>query len=220
VISAIRGQDGSVAMTLEQARSSLRWERTRVARTPRFRLKRTAHDGGYVDGAWWPRTDDLIAELPDLIAVLSVHQGAIRRVMYNLNEWRITPTEIVIGGRAVQLDGCRGHLPNTVEVLAAKGNTIILLVVPFHIDPDRAHAMVMTAAAPGNVSTVDTLLMISVKDRESRTNRDAARERWGSQDRANTIEESGSTLHGSASHAVVELEAQLIELKKHQVQAK
>jgi hypothetical protein len=52
-------------MTLEQARSSLRWERTRVARTPRFRLKRTAHGGGYVDGAWWPRTDDVIAELPN-----------------------------------------------------------------------------------------------------------------------------------------------------------
>lgn len=41
-------------MTREQAGSSLRWDGTRVARTPRFRLKRMAQGGGDVDGAWWP----------------------------------------------------------------------------------------------------------------------------------------------------------------------
>jgi hypothetical protein len=174
-------------MTREQARNSLRWGDTRGVRTPRFRLKPTAHGSGYVDGAWWPRSDDLMTELTDLIAVLSVRQGAISRVMYNLTEWRTTPTELVTSGCAVQLDGYRGQPPNTVEVLDAKGNTIVLLVVPFHIDPDQAHAIVTAAAAPGNVSSVDTLLMISVKDRESRTKRDDAGERWDSQGRAKQL---------------------------------
>jgi len=147
-------------------------------------LKPTAHGGGYVDGAWWPRSDDLMTELPDLIATLSVRQCAISRVVYKLNEWGIAPTELVTAGRAVQLDGLRGHPPNTVEVLDEEGNTVVLLVVPSHLDPDHAHAIVTTAAAPGNVSRVDTLLMISAKDRESRTERDAARERWDSQIRA------------------------------------
>ncbi|MGO9692960.1 MAG: DUF5994 family protein [Mycobacterium sp.] len=171
-------------MTREQARNSLRCDGTRGVRTPRFRLKLTAHGSGYVDGAWWPRSDDLMTELPDLIAVLSVRQGAISRVVYNLTEWRTTPTELVTSGRAVQLDGYRGQPPGTVEVLDAKGNKIVLLVVPFHIDPDQAHAIVMAAAAPGNVSSVDNLLMISVEDRESRTASDAARGRWDSQGRA------------------------------------
>ena len=171
-------------MTREQARDSLRWDGTRGVRTPRFRLKPTAHGSRYVDGAWWPRSDDLMTELPDLIAVMSARQGAISRVMYNLTEWRLTPTELVTSGRAVRLDGYRGQPPGTVEVLDAKGNKIVLLVVPFHIDPDQAHAIVMAAAAPGNVSSVDTLLMISVKDRESHTKWDAARERWDSQGRA------------------------------------
>jgi Family of unknown function (DUF5994) len=171
-------------MTREQARNSLRWDGARGVRTPRFRLKLTAHGSGYVDGAWWPRSDDLMTELPDLIAVLSVRQGAISRVMYNLTEWRVTPTELVTSGRPVQLDGCRGQRPGTVEFLDAKGNKIVLLIVPFHIDPDQAHAIVMAAAAPDNVSSVDSLLMISVKDRESRTTRDAARDRWDSQVRA------------------------------------
>jgi hypothetical protein len=181
-------------MTREQARNSLRRDDTRGVRTPRFRLKPTAHGSAYVDGAWWPRSDDLMTELPDLIAVVSARQGATSRVMYNLTEWRTTPTELVTSGCSVQLDGYRGQPPNTVEVLDAEGNKIVLLVVPFHTDPDQAHAIVMAAAASGNVSSVDTLLMISVKDRESRTKRAAARERWDSQREATS-----RRLHGVAA---------------------
>jgi hypothetical protein len=168
-------------MTREQVGDSLIRDGTLGVRTPRFRLKPEADYSGYVDGAWWPRSDDLTAELPNLIAVLSARRGAISRVMYNLNEWRAAPTEIAAGGRVVQLDGYRGQPLNTIEVLDAKGNKIVLLVVPFCTDPDRAHAIVMEAAASGNVSGVDPLLMISVGDRESRTKRAAARERWDSQ---------------------------------------
>ena len=40
--------------------------------TPRLRLKRKLPVTRYVDGAWWPHSDDLPTELPDLLAVLSV----------------------------------------------------------------------------------------------------------------------------------------------------
>ena len=175
-------------MTRGQARNSSRWDATRGIRTPRFRLKPTAHGSGYVDGAWWPRSDDLMTELPGLIAVLSIRLGAISCVRYNNTEWRITPAELVSGGRVVQLDGYHGQPPNTVEVLDSKGNKIVLLVVPFHIDPDQAHEIVMAAAAPGDMSSVDTLLMISMKDRESRTKRDAARVRWDSATQGKTAD--------------------------------
>ncbi|BBY36340.1 hypothetical protein MMAN_04740 [Mycobacterium mantenii] len=165
-------------MTLGQARNSSRWDTTRGIHAARFRWKPAARGIGYVDGAWWPHSDDLMTQLPDLIAVLSMRLGAISCVMYNNTEWRITPAELVSGGHVVKLDGHRGHPPNTVEVLDSKGNKYGLLVVPFHLDPDQAHRIVMAAAAPGDVSSVDTLLMISVEDRESRTRRDAARERW------------------------------------------
>lgn len=180
-------------MTREKARNGLSWDGAGGVRTPRFQLKPTAHGSGYVDGAWWPRTDDLMAELPDLIAVLSVRQGTIVRVTYHFDEWRMTPAELNAGGRVVQLDGFRGQPPNTVDVVDAEGNKVVLLVVPFRIDPDQAFAIVTAAAAPGNVSRVDTLLMISVKDRESRTKRDAARERWDSQGRAEQPKRLSST---------------------------
>ncbi|MHA7651802.1 DUF5994 family protein [Mycobacterium sp. ML4] len=166
------------------AGNSLKWDDAPDVRTTRVRLKPLSPACGNVDGAWWPRSDDLMTELPDLIAVLSVHLGATSRVVYRPDEWATTPTELVISHRLVQLVGSRGQLPNTVEVLDTKGGKVVLLVVPAHIDPDQAHAIVVAAAAPDNVASVDALLMISVKDRESRTRRDAARQRWDSQDGA------------------------------------
>jgi Family of unknown function (DUF5994) len=137
--------------------------------TPRLRLKRKAPVNGHVDGAWWPHNDDLQKELADLLAVLSVRLGAISRVMYNRAEWAKAPPKLRTGGQAVRLDGYHRQPPNTLEVLAANRNKIVLLVVPVHTDPDHAHAIVMAAAASNNASSVENLLMISVQDREGRT---------------------------------------------------
>ena len=113
---------------------------------------------GYVDGAWWPRDDDLTTELPDLLAVLSVRLGAVARVTYNLAEWAKAPRKASIGGQIVRLDGYQRQPPNTLGVLDTYGNKIVLLVVPAHTAPNRAHAIVMAAAATEDASSVDTLL--------------------------------------------------------------
>jgi hypothetical protein len=127
--------------------------------TPRLRLKPKAPTTGHVDGAWWPRSDDLSHELPDLLAVLSVRLGGIDRVMYNLAEWATVPRRLTTGGRAVRLDGYTRQPASTLQVLGADGrDRILLLVIPPHSDPDAAHDAMMTAAAPGNTSSVDDLL--------------------------------------------------------------
>ena len=171
-------------MTLEQARKSFRQHDTPRVRTPRLRLKPKAPRGGHVDGAWWPRSDDLTTELPDLNAVLSFRLGEIDRVTYNVNEWIEAPAQLTTGGRAVQLDG--GHRPpsNTIEVTGRTRSKIVLLVVPWYTAPDYAYVIVMSAAAPNDASSVDTLLMISEQDRESRTRATAIQGRWESQGRS------------------------------------
>ena len=146
-----------------------------------MRLKPKAPHSGYVDGAWWPRGDDLTTELPDLLAVLSVRLGRIDRVLYKLNDWAKAPTKLATGGRTVQLDGYRLQPLNTIEVLGLNRNRIALLVVPPHTDPDHAHATLMAAAGPDNVSTVGGLFMAGERDRETRTQRAAAQERWDSE---------------------------------------
>jgi Family of unknown function (DUF5994) len=171
-------------MTLEQARKSFKQHDTPRGRTPRLRLKPMAPRTGYVDGAWWPRSDDLTTELPDLIAVLSFRLGEIDRVTYNFNEWIEAPAQLAAGGRAVQLNGRHRQPSNTLEVLDSNRNKIVLLVVPSHTDPDHAHAIVMAAAVPNDASSVDTLLMISEQDRESHTRATVAQGRWESQGRS------------------------------------
>ncbi|MGO9154600.1 DUF5994 family protein [Mycobacterium sp.] len=168
-------------MAPQQDRTDVGRHPTPPEHTPRLRLKSKAPQTGYVDGAWWPHSDDLTTELPDLLAVLSVRLGPIDRVLYKLTDWAKAPTELTTGGHAVRLDGYRLQPPNTVEALGLNRNRIVLLVVPPHTAPDRAYATMTAAAAPDDDSTVDGLLMISLQDRESRTQRAAAQERWDSE---------------------------------------
>jgi len=130
--------------------------------TPRLRLKPKAERTGYVDGAWWPWSDDLTKELPDLLAVLSVRLGPIERVLYNLGEWSTAPRKAMVGERMVRLDGYRHQPINTLEILGVSRGRILLLVVPPATDPDQAHATMMAAAVPNDGSSVQGLLTAGV----------------------------------------------------------
>jgi hypothetical protein len=154
-------------MTRHEGRAVPGGRHTGPENTPRLRLKPKAPTSGHVDGAWWPRSDDLATELPDLLAVLSVRLGAVDRVLYNLTEWAKMPRRLMTGGRAVRLDGYRLQPASTLQVLGLGREKILLLVVPPHTDPDIAHEAMMTAAAPDNASTVSDLLAVGAREREA-----------------------------------------------------
>ncbi len=166
-------------MTPQQTRKTDQ-DTTVPAHTPRLRLKAKAAQSGSVDGAWWPHTDDLAAELPDLLAVLSVRLGRIDRVLYRLGAWAAAPRELSTGGRVIRLDGYRLQPLNTVEVVGLddKHNRITLLVIPPHTEAGDAHSAMMTAAEAGNAATVDELLTISPDDRDRRIRASGAQQRW------------------------------------------
>ncbi|WP_409436560.1 DUF5994 family protein [Mycobacterium sp. SMC-14] len=153
---------------------------TSPLRTPRLRLKRKASPSGYVDGAWWPHSDDLVVELPDLLAVLSVRLGRISRVLYNLNEWVGAPRKLVSDGRSVRLDGYRLQPIDTVELLGLDGDRLTLVVVPARAEPSDAHTTMMTAARPKNAVTVSDLLTVSSRSRDRRNMAAAALDSWES----------------------------------------
>jgi uncharacterized protein DUF5994 len=145
-------------MTLQPGCIATDPKHTPPEKTPRLRLKPKAPTTGYVDGAWWPHSDDLPIELPDLLAVLSVRLGSIDRVIYNVTEWANAPRKLPTGGRVVRLGGYNRQPVNTIEVIGINRNKIVLLVVPARTDPDHAHDVMMAAAAPNNASTIDRLL--------------------------------------------------------------
>ncbi|BCP10667.1 hypothetical protein MINTM020_27650 [Mycobacterium paraintracellulare] len=131
--------------------------------TPRLRLKPKSPRSGYVDGAWWPHSDDLTAELPDLLAVLSVRLGPVGRVIYNFTEWATAPAKLAFGPQTVRLDGYRRQPVHTVEVLGLNRQRITLLVVSPHTDENDAHTVMMTAAGPNNALTVANLMISGQK---------------------------------------------------------
>lgn len=145
-------------MTLQQTRSATGSKHPSPKNTPRLRLKPKAPPTGYVDGAWWPHSDDLPSELPDLLAVLSVRLGPIDRVIYNLAEWAKAPAKLATGGRAVRLAGYYRQPVDTIEVAGVNRSKLLLLVVPSRTNPEHAHDTLMAAAAPTNASTIDHLL--------------------------------------------------------------
>jgi hypothetical protein len=133
-------------MTLQAAENSQRMQIP--SRTPRLRLKPKAPRIGYVDGAWWPRGDDLRAELPDLLAVLSVRLGHVERVLYRLSDWRSAPRKLDTGGGQVRLDGDERQPISTISLLGPGFHKVDLLVVAVHADASDAHATMLRAAHP------------------------------------------------------------------------
>ncbi|MBB2989626.1 hypothetical protein FHR72_001089 [Mycolicibacterium iranicum] len=126
--------------------------------TPRLRLKRRAPRTGYVDGAWWPASDDLSAELPDLMAVLSVRLGGVSRVTYKNSEWAAAPRKIRVDNQWIRLDGYDRQPLNTLGVVDSRGGSTVLLVIPVDSSEEDAHSAMMAAAAVDDASSVDTLL--------------------------------------------------------------
>ena len=124
----------------------------------RLRLRPKAPTTGYVDGAWWPRSRDLAAELPALLAVLAVRLGEIPRVSYNLTEWDTAPGQISADGVRVRLSGFWSRPEHTLDVIAGNRQRLSLLVVPPDTDPSAAHHTMMCAAQRENTDTVENLL--------------------------------------------------------------
>ncbi|SES41500.1 DUF5994 family protein [Lentzea albida] len=130
----------------------------------RLRLRPKALATGYVDGAWWPRSRDLAAELPALLAVLTVRLGEIPRVSYNLTEWESAPSEVAAGGVRVRLSGFWSRPPHTVDVVAADRRRLTLLLVPPGTSASAAQHAMMRASRRENTDTVEVLLHDSEAD--------------------------------------------------------
>lgn len=151
-------------------------------RTLRLKLKPKAPASGYVDGAWWPRSRDLSTELPALLAVLAIRLGRVSQVCYNLTVWDTAHRSLNIDGRQVRLGGFNAQHPHTIDVIAANGTRLTLLVLPPATHLATAHPIMMIAARRDNIDSIDDLLVpITVaKPRSTIGDRpeDPATQRW------------------------------------------
>jgi Family of unknown function (DUF5994) len=107
-----------------------------------------------LDGAWWPRSTDLIKELPPLLLAVSKRIGRIRGVLLNQDEWLPTPVDWTPPGNHRVRIGWYGHQEAHMAVLIGdSAKRVDLLVIPASSDASNAFAAMGLATTMGNTMT-------------------------------------------------------------------
>ena len=119
----------------------------------RLQLKPEVEAAPRVDGAWWPWSLHLRAELPALLPTLSDRLGEIAMVSFNADVWDDAASDLTIEGNAIRLEGQHSHDANTLTVVGIDGERLTLVVVPPDAAGPAAKVSMTTAsqADPGDV---------------------------------------------------------------------
>ncbi|MBF6448611.1 hypothetical protein IU429_13135 [Nocardia elegans] len=154
---------------------------TQPPRRPPLRLRYTidADESRGLDGAWWPYGDDLVAELPALLATFEPGFGAIYRMVYCLGEWSNAPKAFNTAEHRVRLDGYRHRPAHTIGLLGSGGRAIALLIVPPRTNGELARAAMSAAADPTCTATVADLMAMTARSGDAET--DVREQRWESE---------------------------------------
>ncbi|MEG8278940.1 DUF5994 family protein [Streptomyces sp. AHA2] len=122
------------------------------------RLETTHDRQGTLDGAWWPRSRDVAAELPGLLAVLTEYLGPVTRVGLDSAAWEGLPTRMTIDDRVVHIDSSPVG-DDTVLVTRGGQDLFSLLVIPPHATPEAARAAMAEAVRAGSVTRAGQILL-------------------------------------------------------------
>jgi hypothetical protein len=122
---------------------------------PRLTLEPTASRGTLLDGAWWPRSDDLLAALPALVLALDDRRGPVTHLMLGAGMSAAHPKRLAVAGRRVRLGWFASQPAGLLTAIcgdAVHGNRerIDLLVVPPTTSPTAAARLMATAADAAN----------------------------------------------------------------------
>ncbi|WP_236047627.1 DUF5994 family protein [Streptacidiphilus fuscans] len=129
-------------------------------RTPRLALRPHGEGGGLprgaLAGAWWPRSDDLLRELPSLIALLDRTWGRVTRVEVDPTHWQSLPRAVPVPGHIVTVGRCTvGQNPHHLLLLSYRARRWNLLVVPPRTSRVAAARLMAAATVAGRRRTDD-----------------------------------------------------------------
>ncbi|MCU7827374.1 DUF5994 family protein [Kitasatospora sp. DSM 101779] len=123
-----------------------------------LRLETTQSREGALDGAWWPRSRDIGAELPGLITALTEHLGPVLSVGLDTDAWDDIPARLVIDDRSVHID----RYPvgdDTVIITRGDRDHFSLLVVPPQASREAALAAMTRAIEAGGTDSARQILI-------------------------------------------------------------
>jgi len=114
-----------------------------------------------LDGGWWPRSADPVAELPGLIRAIDDRCGRVTRLMLGPAGWDSQPRWLGGAGRAVPLDWFPGQ-PAGLLTAFCGGDRVDLLVVPAGTaEADAIRAMDLAAQAVDLIRVPDILATLT-----------------------------------------------------------
>ncbi|MER6474403.1 DUF5994 family protein [Streptomyces collinus] len=112
-----------------------------------------------IDGAWWPRSRDLAAELPALIDVLDPLWGRITRVTVNPSFWPVIPRKVPVRGHVVHVGWFAAEQdPHKLLLLSYTVGRWDLLVIPPETEPATATRLMAMATDPSRSLTATGLI--------------------------------------------------------------
>jgi hypothetical protein len=127
--------------------------------TPRLHLQPARSANTLLDGGWWPRSTDPMAELPGLVMAIDALHGPVKRLMLNRLDWDSHPRRLGIAGRVVHVGYFASQPTSLLTALSGtSGDRVDLLIVPPDTDSRAAAAAMTLAAAPGNQIHADHIL--------------------------------------------------------------
>jgi hypothetical protein len=114
-----------------------------------------------LDGGWWPRSADPVAELPGLVMELSERYGPVRQVMLNRRSWDAWPRRLAVGARVIRIGWFASVDPALAIATTERGDQLDLLVVPPEVaEAAGRHAMERAADPTGTMRAPDLLAAV------------------------------------------------------------
>jgi Family of unknown function (DUF5994) len=126
--------------------------------TPRLALAPARAGQAVLDGGWWPRTWDPVAELPGLILALSDQYGQIRHLMLNNGTWDSRFRRLAVGTAVIRTGWFTSLDPALVIATTDTGDQLDILVVPPHTAADAANRAMTAAADPADTRRAPAIL--------------------------------------------------------------
>lgn len=136
--------------------------------TALVRLTTTHERQGILDGAWWPRSRDVAAELPGLITALTERLGPITRIGLDSTAWNELPTRITVNDRVVHIDSFSTG-DDTALVTRGDQDLFTLLVVPPKTPVEAARSAMAEAVHTDNPKQARQILLDTAADRPRAT---------------------------------------------------
>ncbi|MEU8959031.1 DUF5994 family protein [Streptomyces sp. NPDC048518] len=126
----------------------------------RLTLKSGGAHRGLLDGAWWPRSRDLLSELPALTAALEPAWGRITRVAVNPTHWPVVPGRVPVDGHVVRVGWFTPEIdPHKLLLLSYRVGRWDLLVVPPGTGPEAAARLMAAASDPAGPELTASALL-------------------------------------------------------------